>query len=142
MTSGQTDTPEGAKSKTNQSAKPVAWARVWPTVKPAWSRILRQGAWYPVIEDDEPSKVVLDIGGKASAVPRRLLEIRPGDLMPDFFAVVYRAPKEGPEGKQVEAETFVVCPKCKRRQQVWSRPERLTCPACDHRAEIAWWETG
>ena len=142
MSRGQTDIPEESKAGANASAKPVAWARVWPTVKPSMSRILRQGAWYPVLEDDEDSKVVLDIGGKSSAVPRRLLEIRPGSLMPDFFAVVYRAPKETADGKKERAETVVVCPKCKQRQQVWSRPERITCAECDHRAEIAWWDTG
>ena len=142
MAGGQGNTPDKPKSKTEASGRPVAWARVWPTVKPSMSRILRQGAWYPVLQDDEPSKVVLDIGGKSSTVPRRLLEIRPGSLMPDFFAVVYRAPKEGSDGTLEGAETFVVCPKCRERQQVWSRPERITCTECNYRAEIAWWETG
>lgn len=122
---------------------PVGWARVWPAAKPSVSRTLRQGAWYPVLQDEEPSRVVLDIGGHQTLVPRRLLEIRPGSRRPKAFAVVHRTPRDMARVRTVDqtlGPEYAVCPECRTRQPLAARRREASCPDCGFTGTVAWWE--
>jgi hypothetical protein len=122
---------------------PVGWARVWPAAKPSVSRSLRKGAWYPVLQDDEPSRVVLDIGGHQTLVPRRLLEIREGFRRPKSFAVVHRTQRDMARARAVDPSlgpVYAVCPECRERQPLEARPDETRCPHCGFSGEVAWWE--
>jgi hypothetical protein len=119
------------------------WARVWPAAKPAVSRNLRQGAWYPVLQGGESAKVVLDIGGRSVAVPRRLLEIREGGLRPDFFVVVYRTRKDFERTRIAKGNlgrAYAVCPRCSGRQCLCSHEVEAECPRCQFLGQVGWWE--
>ncbi len=132
------------RSKTNwNKVKPVGWARVWPAVKAAVSRRLRKGAWYPVLLDEEPAKVVLDIGGTPAVVPRRLLQIREGHRKPKYFEVVCRTPKElarTRKSRHGSEPVCAVCPRCAGRQPLHSREPTARCPKCRFVGKVAWWE--
>lgn len=132
------------RNKTNWSeVKPVGWARVWPAVKAAVSRRLRKGAWYPVLLDQKPAKVVLDIGGHPAVVPRRLLQIRKGDPKPKYFEVVCRTPKELARTRQSghgSEPVYAVCPRCACRQPLHDRAPAASCAKCGFVGKVAWWE--
>ena len=109
------------------------------------SRILRRGAWYPVLDDSAPAEVLLDIGGRIVAVPKRILELRISPPTPSRFTVVVRTVTDLNPVVGTKADlgrTYAVCPSCRARAQLYTRPEKITCHACGHRGEIAWWETG
>lgn len=122
---------------------PGAWARVWPATKPAVSRNLRKGAWYPVLQGRESMKVVLDIGGRSVAVPRRLLEIREGRQRPDFFVVIYRTRKDFERTRIAKGNlgrVYTVCPRCSSRQRIGSHKAVAECPRCQFLGQVGWWE--
>ena len=123
----------------------AGWARVWATVKRSLSRDLRRGAWYRVVENTEPDKILLTIGNEAVAVPRNILQVRPRLLRPDRFSVVYCAKGErNPALGTAEdlGTTYAVCPHCSARLRIFARQLAGRCPDCGHEAEVAWWETG
>ena len=124
-------------------SNPVGWARVWPTAHPRDTRVLRQGVWYPVLDESQASAVVLDVLNRQVKAPRRLFEIR--DRQPNRFTVVCR-----PRGAANPAQgtrddlgrTYAVCPTCGQRVRLTGEPTLIVCPRCEHRGEVAWWETG
>jgi hypothetical protein len=131
------DVPAGTKGA---PVRVRAWARVWPATKREHSKQLRHGAWYPVIEDDRPDRVTLQLGGRAVVVPRRILELSP--QRPTRFAVIHRL--DHVPGKRDSfglGRHYGVCPRCQHRFGIIGRPERETCPNCDLKADVAWWET-
>ena len=123
----------------------TGWAQVWPTVKRFLSRNLRRGAWYPVVEDTEPEKVVLAITNRAVAVPRRILQVRPRLPRPHRFGVVYCAKGEQNPARGTAADLgnmYAVCPHCSARVRLVAHQLVVCCTDCGHEAEVAWWETG
>lgn len=134
------------RRKVRRPAGPVGWARVWPAAKRSASRILRQGAWYAVLEEVDEVKVVLDIGGRPVKVPRRILQIRQGPARPEVFAVVTRSQEaleeEGNSGAVELGRHYAVCPICSTRQPVWGNDSTARCPQCGTLGEVAWWDTG
>lgn len=125
--------------------KPIGWARVWPAAKPGVTRMLRRGAWYPVVDDSDPQSVTVIVARQSRRIPRRILEIRDNRPPPARFTVVYRTtrdPNPVRGTKQDLGMQYAVCPECGARARLYARPERLTCQDCGYRAEIAWWETG
>jgi hypothetical protein len=131
------DAPGGSRAATVRTR---AWARVWPATKREHSKQLRHGAWYPVIDDDRPDRVTLEIAGRRVVVPRRILEITPE--RPTRFAVIHRL--DHVPGKRDSfglGRHYGVCPTCRWRFGIIGRPERETCPKCGLTAEVAWWET-
>jgi hypothetical protein len=121
----------------------AGWARVWTAAPPfVTDPQLRQGAWYPVVSEGS-TRSVLEIHGRRVAVPSEVLEIRP--RRPDRFTVVYR-PRNAPNparGTRADlGTTYAVCPASGSRVRLVGHPRETKCPACGHRAEIAWWETG
>lgn len=119
----------------------VGWARVYPAIQRTTSKALRRGAWYPVIHDNLPDRVFLQLGTRSIAVPRRILEIR--RERPDYFSVVYRRDHHGDaldDSSQALAMRYVVCPRCARRLRIWGQPPTYCCPNCRHEGDIGWWE--
>ncbi len=127
-------------SKTRQA---ILWARLYAIARPITNPRLRQGVWYRVLNDDLGDRVVLSVRNRRLAVPRGLLEIR--DKPPTRFTVVYRArtdpnPAEGTANNL--GRRYAVCPACGVRVRLGGEPEVLRCPECDHKGEVAYWETG
>lgn len=123
--------------------KPIAWARSWAIAKPFTRPMLRAGAWYAVVAENGETRVVLQIGERRVAVPKRLLEIR--GARPSRFTVVSRTSDEPNPARGTPADlgrTYAVCPACANRVALYGAPPMATCPACEHRGEVAWWETG
>lgn len=123
------------------ATKPVGWARVWPAVRPPYSRNFRQGAWYPVVRDDASDRVTITMYGRAVDVPRRIIEVRP--RRPAYFSVVLRIGYDGdPRRKSLHdlGKKYAVCPKCAWRFALFGQPEQKQCPSCSHEGEVGWWE--
>lgn len=128
------------RSKSHE-VKPVAWARVWPAVRPPYSRNLRQGAWYPVLKNERDDRVTLLLYGHPVDVPRRFLEIR--GRRPTHFSVVYRVGYDRDARRQSKynlGKRYAVCPACSLRFALFGQPEKKSCPECGHTGEVGWWE--
>ena len=128
-----------------KSGRAIGWARVWPTVNRAARRILRRGAWYPILEDGGTDRVVIDVAGRETTVPRRLLNLRPLQPEPRWFAMVHRLSEEESAGEEHDdglGSRYAVCPRCQTRRAILARPKTIKCPGCGLHSEVAWWETG
>ena len=126
-------------------ARPVGWAQVWSAAKPAASRNLRKGAWYPILKNSAPAKVILDIGGRPAVVPRSLLRVRPGPVRPDSFGVVCRTRDDldkAPATHQKLGRVYAVCPECRARQSLYSQEATAECGQCGFQGQVAWWDSG
>jgi len=114
--------------------KPAGWARVFAAMARSHSKILRQGVWYPVVRDDLPDRVSLEIGSRVVDVPRKVVEIR--HRRPTHFSVISRYDASAESlGKR-----YAVCPSCGGRETITGQPPTRTCPDCGHTGEIGWWE--
>jgi len=123
-------------------SKAKAWGRVWPAIRPPHSRNLRAGAWYPIVNDELPDRVTLEIGCSTIEVPRRVLEIRP--RKPTRFSVVHRVDYDYSSGRKSVHQLgrfYAVCPACDERFALFGKPERVECKFCNHKGDVAWWET-
>ena len=124
-------------------SQPVGWARIWAAAPPLNANpMLRQGVWYPVVSTGD-KRAVVEVRGRRLAVPNEVLEIR--DRRPDRFTVVYRPANSANPARGTRADlgrVYAVCPVSGTRVRLIGRPRETKCPACGHRGEIAWWETG
>jgi hypothetical protein len=124
--------------------RPVAWARPWATTALPARKVLRAGAWYPVIERDCPDgSVVLVMRHRAVRVPSRLLEVRRD--RPHRFTVVNlgmneRTPASGT--RRDLGRRYAVCPASGHRIPLRGNPTHVECPRCGYRGEVGWSETG
>lgn len=119
------------------------WARFWAVARPKNGSMIRRGAWYPVKDDHELVKIVLDVRGHSVAVPRRLVELRHN--RPDRFTVVCRARDEFNPAAGTASDlghVYAVCPISASRVRLFGEPMVIQCPDCGHKGEVAWWETG
>lgn len=129
---------------TLSDAKPVGWARIWPTARPFARPMPRAGAWYPVVGEASGERAVLEIGGKRVAVAKHLLEVRP-DRPRSFTVVVWSRDSEERvlgAGATKFQRMYAVCPECADRTLVFENQPKTTCRKCGHHADVAWWETG
>ena len=125
------------------SDHPIGWARPWAIAKPFSLPTPRSGAWYPIMGDADPERVVLIIRGKRVAVARRLLEMR--NDRPDAFTVVVRSKNDTNPAVGTEQDVgrrYAVCPSCSSRLPLYHDSPYMTCGTCGHRGEVAYWETG
>jgi hypothetical protein len=121
--------------------KPKAWARVFPALRRSFSKSLRRGAWYPVIDNELPDRVTIIMDGEPVDAPRRILEVR--SRRPVNFSVVTRTDYEPKPKRQSQynlGKRYAVCPRCAHRFALWGRPNQRVCPRCGHDGEVAWWE--
>lgn len=118
-----------------------AWARLWSSVRPPYSRNLRAGGWYPVVRDQLVDRVTIKVGESEVDVPRRFLELRP--RRPNLFSVVHRVGYDAVARRQSVhklGKRYAVCPACRSRFALIGQPEVIQCPQCRHVAEVCWWE--
>ena len=103
----------------------------------------RAGAWYPVVGEATNERVVLEVRGRRVAIPRKFLEIRPD--RPKVFTVVVRSRDTAANveagGRDMD-RVYAVCPACTSRIRILQDQPVATCSECQHRGEVAWWETG
>ena len=120
-----------------------SWARAW-TISRASSRPrLRQGAWYRVVGDEQPDRLVLDVEGNRAVVRDNVVEVR--DQLTSQFTVVYRGPDEANPALGSAADRgriYGVCPRSGHRVRLAAGATRAVCQQCGHGGEVAWWETG
>jgi hypothetical protein len=108
--------------------------------------VLRRGAWYAILEDDDNDQVVLEVRGRPVRFSRADLTIRDGP--PDRWSVVVRTgtlrpARGGGKGREV-VTTYAVCPGCAERQDLPpapARPANLECQRCGRESAVDWTET-
>ncbi len=125
----------------SDSSDICAWARIWSSVRPPYSKNLRAGGWYPVVRDDLVDRVTIRIGETGVDVPRRFLELRP--RRPNLFSVVHRVGYDAVARRQSVhklGKRYAVCPACRSRFTLIGQPEAIQCPECKHTGEVCWWE--
>lgn len=128
-------------SETKEQVKTVGWARVFPALQRTFSKTLRRGAWYRIVQDEVPDRVTIVFDGSPHDVPRRLLEIR--RLRPKHFSVINRVGYQHNTSRQSLynlGKRYAVCPRCSLRFAMWGQPEEKTCPQCGHEGPVGWWE--
>ena len=125
------------------TAQPVGWARTWATARPFARPMPRAGAWYPVVGEANNERVVLEVRGRRVAIPRKFLEIRTD--RPKVFTVVVRSRDTADNviagGRDMD-RVYAVCPVCTNRVRILQNQPAASCAECNHRGEVAWWETG
>ena len=103
----------------------------------------RRGAWYAVLGETSEARLVVEISGRKVAIARRFLEVR--EARPKSFTVVAKGPEEPNPTRgttQDLGRTYAVCPSCCGRSALFGKPVVLSCDACRHRGDVAWWEGG
>jgi hypothetical protein len=124
--------------------RPVAWARPWSITAPFARKVLRAGAWYPVIEDNRPDgSVILVMRNRNVRVPSRLVEVR--RERPAKFTVVYLGSMDTNPAAGTRRDLgriYGVCPASGHRVRLDGPETRVECPGCGYRGEVAWHETG
>jgi hypothetical protein len=138
------DSPHDLPPLPTTHPRPVAWARPWSITAPFARKVLRAGAWYPVIEDNRSDgSVILVMRNRNVRVPTRLVEVR--RERPAKFTVVYRGPKETNPAAGTRRDLgrmYGVCPASGHRVRLHGSETRVECLGCGYRGEIAWHETG
>ncbi len=122
--------------------QPHDWARAWAIARPKTDPMLRQGAWYPVVNHGS-TFVMLDVRERYVMVPKHLVELR--DARPEKFTVVYRGSGERNPAQGTGSDLgrkYAVCPSCANRVRLLGQPEFIHCYHCGHHGVVAWWETG
>ena len=115
--------------------EPIGWARV----RPPGAYSLRRGAWYPVVEDNGDSEVVLNLHARIVVIPRRNLELR--RHRPTCFSVVMRTPEDPNPVRGTPMDlglTYAVCPLSSSRVRIAGHPEILECPDCGYQFPLSW----
>lgn len=124
-------------------AVPLGWARPWAIARPFNRPMPRAGAWYPVLGEAGPDRLILEIRGRRVAVRRHLFEVR--EERPRTFTVVVRT-KDDPNPAHGTAQDvgrqYAVCPACGTRASLAGAPKVIRCAGCGHIGEVAYWETG
>lgn len=114
---------------------PKKWARV----RKAGAHGLRRGAWYPVVNDQKPTIVFLEVHKRNVAVDRSLLEF--SDIAPTRWVVVMRDPEEQRGKRASDAglqPTYGVCPTCRTRANLVADVDTAICPGCGSEYGIDW----
>jgi hypothetical protein len=126
-------------SNNPSSSKPRGWARCLDNV----ADILRRGAWYPIVEETEDGKVVIEVRRRPVRISRIDVTVR--ETPPDSWSIVVRTGLLRPtlgsrEGEEVTT-TYAVCPHCQERQDFTGKPASLKCPRCKKESKVDWSET-
>ncbi len=118
---------------------PRGWARCLDNV----ADVLRRGARYPIVDETDDGKVVLEVRKKPVRVSRIDVAVR--DTPPDRWTIVVRTgllrpTLGGREGEEVTT-TYAVCPHCQERQDFTGKPDQLKCLRCAKESKVDWSET-
>jgi hypothetical protein len=119
--------------RSGETIAAVAWAQAAPGA----ADLLRRGAWYPIVKEEEGDKVVLEVDQQPVRVSRADLRIRPE--RPDTWSVVVRTGVMRPtlSGAKL-VTTYAVCPDCHARQEFEGHPDTLMCVRCRRAAKVDW----
>jgi hypothetical protein len=123
--------------------KNQSWARAWAVSRATSRPRLRQGAWYRVVGDEQPDRLVLDVEGARAVVREKVVEVRDG--LTSRFTVVYRGYDEANPALGSAADRgriYGVCPMSGHRVRLAPGATRAVCQRCGHEGEVAGWETG
>jgi len=121
------------------SPGPRGWARCLDNV----ADLLRRGAWYPIVDDSDDDKVVIEVRKKPVRISRVDVTVR--EAPPDQWSVVVRTgvlrpTLGGREGEEVTT-TYAVCPQCQERQDFSGKPDAMKCLRCKKESKVDWSET-
>ncbi len=111
----------------------------WATAKPAGAHIMRLGAWYKIVDERNPTLVVLDIARRNVPVPRNFVEI--SREAPQRFTVVYRSLEDHNPARGTAEDvgpTYAVCQSSGTRVPLTGQPEHLECPSCGQLHPVDW----
>ena len=114
-------------------------SRGWAQAKPMGAHLMRLGAWYQIVDDRDPTLVVLDIARRNVPVHRDLVEI--AEQVPELFSVVLRAPDDPNPARGTRDDlgpTYAVCPATGTRVPFTGHPEHLECPGCEELHPLDW----
>ncbi len=115
-------------------------SRKWARARGAGAHGLRRGAWYLVVNDTQPSVVILDVRRQNVPVPRSMLEIRPES--PSAWSVVqWEESQRGAKRASQEqlGLQYGVCPACGERAGLDSPSvAQLTCEHCGGTFAVDW----
>ena len=119
---------------------PRGWARCLDNV----ADVLRRGAWYPIVDETNDGKVVLEVRKKPVRISRIDVAVR--DTPPDQWSIVTRTgllrpTLGGRAGEGITTTTYAVCPHCQERQDYSGKPGSLTCNRCGKESTVDWSET-
>lgn len=115
----------------------LGWARCLDNV----ADVLRRGAWYPIVEETQDGKVVLEVQNRPVRLSRVDVTIRAN--APDRWSVVVRTGVLRPTlgGGHEVVTTYAVCPHCHERQDFAGKPGALKCDRCARTADVDWSQT-
>jgi hypothetical protein len=119
--------------------RPRGWARCLDNV----ADVLRRGAWYPIIDETNDGKVVIEVRKKPVRLSRIDVTIR--ETLPDQWSIVVRTgllrPTLGGREGETITQTYAVCPHCHERQDFVGKPAKLKCTRCTKESLVDWSET-
>ena len=99
--------------------------------------MLRRGAWYPIVKEEDDGNVVLEVDQQAVRMKRQDLIVR--QERPETWSVVVRTGVMRPTLSGVKlVTTYAVCPDCHARQEFEGKPETLMCVRCRRAAKVDW----
>ena len=113
--------------------------RGWARAKPAGAHIMRLGAWYPIVDERNPSLIVLDIARRNVPVPSDFVEIT--REAPQQFSVVHRSPEDHNPARGTPDDVgyiYAVCPSSGTRVRLTGEPDHLECPSCGELHRVDW----
>jgi len=108
----------------------VQWARLLPTA----NLKIRRGAWYRVLKLG-PVDAVIDIRGRATPVPRSMLQLAHN---PPNQWTVLPAPRNVARFPSSWGTQYGVCPSCRERAALEGHPTTLRCRRCNGLFEVGW----
>lgn len=115
-------------------------ARKWARARGAGAHGLRRGAWYLVVNDTQPSVVILNVRKQNVPVPRSMLEIR--QESPAAWSVVrWEDSQRGARRASQEqlGMEYGVCPACGERARLEPpNVAELTCGQCGGTFTVDW----
>ncbi len=118
----------------------AAPGRKWARARGAGAHGLRRGAWYLVVNDSQPSVVLLNVRKTNVPVPRTMLDI--SEEKPSMWSVVRW--QESQRGARRASEqdlglTYAVCPSCGERGAIEPpQTAQLTCAHCHGTFTVDW----
>jgi hypothetical protein len=119
--------------RSGETITAVAWAQA----APGCADLLRRGAWYPIVKEEDEGHVVLDVDQQPVRVSREDLRIRLD--RPETWSVVVRTGVMRPTLSGVKlVTTYAVCPDCHARQEFEGHPDTLICARCRRAAKVDW----
>jgi len=111
----------------------VQWARLQTDLNIE----IRRGAWYRIRQLGS-LQAIIEVRGRQFEVPAPFIEVI--EKPPRKWTVVPR-PRDAVRLPATWGDRYAVCPSCRERQQLVSRPRRMTCQRCRGEFQVGWKES-